>query len=97
MKTMRDDLIEMISDHVIKVLYEMEYDPSTEAERQKYWDNAKDTLYSPDTTLEQLWSMYKLSIKGTEFKVLSCCPKDHIAITFAGCYVGIEPDGYTHS
>lgn len=48
-------------------------------------------------SIQQLWRLYRQTILGTKFKYCPCNPEDHIAITFAGMYVGIEPDGYMHS
>lgn len=35
--------------------------------------------------------------KLSDLTLLRCNPRDHVAVTFAGIYVGIELDGYTHS
>ena len=48
-------------------------------------------------SVQQLWRLYRQQLLGTKFKYCPCNPQDHIAITFAGMYVGIEPDGYMHS
>lgn len=48
-------------------------------------------------SVQQLWRLYRQTLLGTQFKYCPCNPEDHIAITFAGMYVGIEPDGYMHS
>ena len=48
-------------------------------------------------TVLQLRALCQLIDRGTEFTLLRCNPLDHLAVTFAGMYVGIETDGYTHS
>jgi hypothetical protein len=49
-------------------------------------------------SLPQVWSLFKRAIiQQAPFEILRCNPADHLAITFAEMYVGVEPDGYMHS
>lgn len=48
------------------------------------------------TTL-QLRELCRLINQKTDFKLLRSVPTDHLAVTFADIYVGIEIDGYMHS
>jgi hypothetical protein len=87
--TIREDILQTIQDHI----------STTQLDEMILNQGLSERLQTTlnEATLEQLWSMYKLLIKGTKFKLLPSVAKDHIGITFANMYVGIEPDGYTHS
>lgn len=86
----RQDLIDALSTHVMKHL------KTTGTIWFQDMQNAHDALQ--EATLNQLWTMYRRFITQDEaFKILGCNPKDYLAISFAGMYCGIEPDGYLHS
>lgn len=47
-------------------------------------------------TDDQLWRLYFSFVRNNRtFRI--CGNSDHLGITFAGMYVGIERDGYAHS
>jgi len=48
-------------------------------------------------SIGQLWRLCRFIDVGDNFHLFAGNPKDHIGIKFAGMYVGIEPDGYSHS
>lgn len=96
----REELIERIEKHIAEDYAELS------AIMQKHGKRTGDNGHYAwliqevlaGATLNQLWALYKLSQQGTRYEILGCNPRDpYIAISFGGMYVGIEPDGHTHS
>lgn len=83
--TIKKDLIDSIAHYLA-------YAEWSTSENMK---NAQHVL--DNANIEQLWSMYKIVNRKEIFSVLPCNPADHVAISYAGCYCGIEIDGYVHS
>ena len=49
-------------------------------------------------TILQLRSLYRSFIKpGSVFSLNRCNPQDHLSLMLGSMYIGIEPDGYTHT
>ena len=94
-KSMRDDLIDRI-EHKYFTLERCSAWASREIDTgkiQEMWNTIRD-----GATIPQLWSLFKLIVeREVELDFVSFSPRDHLGITFAGIYVGIEIDGYTHS
>jgi len=50
-------------------------------------------------TIDQLWSLYKMTENKSRIQLLPCNPSDHLAVGLFSClsnnymYIGIEPDG----
>lgn len=48
-------------------------------------------------TILQLRALVIKINNGTEWTLQQCYPPNHLVITFAGMYCGIETDGYAHT
>jgi len=58
------------------------------------WEKSQQII--ENLTDDQLWRLYYSFVRNNRtFRI--CGSSDHLGITFANMYVGIETDGYAHS
>lgn len=95
---MREELTKLITDYFMNSPYVIEW--STEQLSLKLIGDMQNRFNAmiEHSTTPQLWRVYlNLVRQNKEFWPLHCNPSDHLAIEYAGMYIGIEPDGYMHS